>query len=77
MLIGTVSVSFCVQLALIYVPVMQAVFQTQALETQDLLHLLGLAATSFSLHEVRRRYERRLDAESASTTTAGRVEEMA
>jgi len=63
MLITTVSISFLVQLALIYVPVMQAIFQTESLSTRDLSTLLALAATSFALHEIRRRYERRLNAE--------------
>ncbi|KAH7102158.1 calcium-transporting ATPase [Auriculariales sp. MPI-PUGE-AT-0066] len=76
MLLITVSTSFCAQLALIYVPFMQAVFQTEALALQDLLHLLALAATSFSLHELRRRYERRLDAVHAASAYS-RVEELA
>jgi Ca2+-transporting ATPase len=63
MLVGTVSVSLVTQLALVYVPFMQAVFQTAALKLSDLSIILGLAATSFGLHEVRRRYERSLDAE--------------
>ncbi|KDQ20251.1 hypothetical protein BOTBODRAFT_51572 [Botryobasidium botryosum FD-172 SS1] len=58
MLITTVSVSFIVQLALIYVPAMQTVFQTEALSSHDLMTLLLLGATSMGLHEVRRRYER-------------------
>jgi len=58
MLITTVSVSFIVQLALIYVPSMQTVFQTEALPSHDLMTLLLLGAASMGLHEVRRRYER-------------------
>lgn len=72
----TVFVSFCAQLALIYVPFMQKIFQTEGLQSRDLMHLLGLAATSFSLHELRRRYERRLNADQAVSTFA-RVEELA
>jgi len=74
MLLVTVSVSFCAQLALIYVPFMQTIFQTQALESRDLFHLLGLAGTSFCLHELRRRYERKVEAETASYS---RVDELA
>ena len=59
MLLLTVSVSFIVQLALIYVPFMQAIFQTEALGTRDLSLLVCLAATSMVLHEVRRRWERK------------------
>lgn len=64
MLLATISISFLVQLALIYVPFMQAIFQTQALEMSDLSTLLSLGAVSFSLHEARRRYERSLGDES-------------
>lgn len=60
LLLFTVSVSFIVQLTLIYVPFMQAVFQTEALRARDLSTLLLLAGTSFILHELRRRYERRV-----------------
>ncbi|KAG8829989.1 High affinity Ca2+/Mn2+ P-type ATPase-like protein [Serendipita sp. 399] len=59
MLLLTVSTSFLVQLALIYVPFMQAVFQTVALRARDLSTLLVLAAISMGLHELRRRWERR------------------
>lgn len=61
MLITTVGVSFIVQLALIYVPVMQSVFQTEALASTDLMTLLVLAFTAFVVHEGRRRYERYLN----------------
>ena len=59
----TVGVSFVVHLALVYVPFLQAVFQTEALAVQDLGTLLMLAATAFTLHEARRRYERHLNAD--------------
>jgi len=58
MLLITVGVSFLSQLALVYVPVMQAIFQTEALAMDDLILLFALAASSFALHESRRRYER-------------------
>lgn len=64
MLLSTVSVSFLVQLALIYVPFMQAIFQTEALSRRDVLTLLLLAVVAFILHEGRRRYERSLDADN-------------
>ncbi|EJD46936.1 calcium-transporting P [Auricularia subglabra TFB-10046 SS5] len=76
MLLTTVSVSFCAQLALIYVPFMQTIFLTESLESQDLFHLLALAGTSFALHEGRRRYERRLGV-ATGVTTHSRVEELA
>lgn len=72
MLIITVSTSFFAQLALVYVPLMQSVFQTEALQSQDLMALLALAGTSFGLHEMRRRYERALNADMLSA-----VEDMA
>ncbi|KAI0061869.1 Ca-transporting ATPase [Artomyces pyxidatus] len=74
MLIATVSVSFFSQLALVYVPFMQAIFQTEALHYDDLFLLLGLAASSMTLHEARRRYERSLN---ATETYASAAEEMA
>ncbi|KAI0076399.1 calcium-transporting P, partial [Panus rudis PR-1116 ss-1] len=74
MLITTVSISFIVQLSLIYVPFMQAVFQTAALDFYDFSTLLVLAAISMTLHEGRRRYERALNAD---LTFAHVAEEMA
>ena len=74
MLISTVSVSFVVQLALVYVPFMQHIFQTAALDSHDFLTLLGLACVSMALHEARRRYERSLNAD---LTYAHAAEEMA
>jgi P-type Ca2+ transporter type 2C len=53
----TVAASFLSQLALVYVPFMQAIFQTESLPLDDLFLLLALAASSFLLHESRRRYE--------------------
>ena len=69
MLLITVTTSFLVQLTLIYVPFMQAVFQTEALRARDLSTLLVLAAASFTLHEMRRRWERK-----AYGSTAGAYE---
>lgn len=73
MLVTTVSVSAVTQLALVYVPFMQAIFQTAALDLGDLGIILGLAATSFALHEGRRRYERQLNQD---LTWAKGVEEI-
>ncbi|KAF9234187.1 hypothetical protein BU15DRAFT_90076 [Melanogaster broomeanus] len=64
MLVSTVSVSFLVQLALVYVPFMQAIFQTEALGGRDMMTLLLLAGTSFALHEGRRYFERSADADA-------------
>ncbi|KAJ7750112.1 Ca-transporting ATPase [Mycena maculata] len=61
MLVTTVSMSAITQLALIYVPFMQAIFQTAALDLDDLGVILALAGTSFVLHEGRRSYERKLN----------------
>ncbi|RPD57840.1 calcium-transporting ATPase, partial [Lentinus tigrinus ALCF2SS1-6] len=62
MLVTTVSTSFFVQLALIYVSFLQSIFQTEALGMSDLCTLLALGAVSAALHEARRRYERSLNA---------------
>ncbi|KAI0653331.1 calcium-transporting ATPase [Cubamyces menziesii] len=74
MLVTTVSTSFVVQLALIYVPFLQSVFQTEALSLFDLCTLLALGAVSASLHEARRQYERKLN---ATITFSSSVEELA
>ncbi|KAG6901686.1 hypothetical protein C0995_009176 [Termitomyces sp. Mi166 len=74
MLVGTVSVSALTQLALVYVPFMQRIFQTAALSPTDLSVILSLAALSLVLHEGRRSYERKLNAEEAYVTV---MEEMA
>ena len=74
MLLITVAVSFISQLGLVYVPFMQAIFQTEALPMDDLLLLFALAASSFVLHESRRRYERSLN---QSETYATAMEELA
>ncbi|KAI0819205.1 calcium-transporting ATPase [Trametes gibbosa] len=74
MLVTTVSTSFFVQLALIYAPPLQSVFQTEALSMADLSTLLLLGGVSALLHEARRRYERRLNAEM---TFSSAVEELA
>ena len=60
-----------IALSLIYVPFMQMIFQTEALERRDLGVLLLLAGTSMTLHEVRRRFERRLVASGAGAGDAG------
>jgi Ca2+-transporting ATPase len=74
MLLITVAVSFLSQLGLVYVPFMQAIFQTEALPMDDLLLLFALAASSFTLHEARRRYERSV---SQSETYVSAMEELA
>ncbi|KAI0251244.1 hypothetical protein BJV78DRAFT_1347157 [Lactifluus subvellereus] len=74
MLLVTVAISFLSQLGLVYVPFMQAIFQTEALPTDDLFLLVVLAASSFALHEGRRRYERALN---QSETYAAAMEELA
>lgn len=76
MLLTTVSISFLVQLALIYVPLMQSVFQTEALSLHDLLTLLCLGGVSMGLHEIRRTWERKKNAEE-DALYAGGMGEMA
>lgn len=53
---------------------MQAIFQTESLPMDDLLLLLAIAASSFILHESRRRYERTLNQRE---TYGSAVEELA
>ena len=59
MLTLTVGVSFVTQMALVYFPPFQGIFQTTSLAFSDLLFLFFLCACSFALHEGRRRYERK------------------
>lgn len=73
MLVTTVSVSFLVQLCLVYVPVMQAIFQTEALAMHDLFVLLCLGGTSMLLHEARRRYERSLNEDETYAVVVGEM----
>ncbi|BGP44437.1 High affinity Ca2+/Mn2+ P-type ATPase-like protein [Rhodotorula kratochvilovae] len=68
MLLLAVSISFVVQLSLVYLPPLQSVFQTQALSLRDLSVLLLLAGCSMAVHEWRRRYERRTLLEEAWTS---------
>lgn len=58
MLVLTCSISFSVQILLIYFPPLQSVFQTESLSLRDLGVLLALAGTSALLHEIRRRVEK-------------------
>lgn len=58
MLLWTVGASFGAQMLIVYFPLLQDVFLTQALALNDLLFLLVLAAVTFGLHEARRVYER-------------------
>jgi Ca2+-transporting ATPase len=74
LLLTTVGISFITQLALIYVGFMQSIFQTDALSGRDLGIILSLGALSFTLHEVRRWYERKIDADD---TYANVMEELA
>lgn len=70
MLVTTVSTSFLVQLGLIYLPFMQSIFQTEALSMTDISRLLLIGAVSAALHEVRRRYERSLNADLSYANSA-------
>jgi Ca2+-transporting ATPase len=65
MLITTVSASLVTQLALVYFPLLQGVFQTTGLDLGDLFLLVFIAGLAFGAHELRRRYERRLGLEEA------------
>ncbi|EPQ26666.1 uncharacterized protein PFL1_05646 [Pseudozyma flocculosa PF-1] len=62
----TVSVSLFAQLCMVYLPLLQGVFQTTALSVNDLALLSTLAGVSFALHEARRAYERKLADEDAA-----------
>lgn len=68
----TVSVSLVAQLAMVYFPPLQGVFQTTGLAFKDLVLLACIAAASFALHEARRVYERKLaEQETREVVAAG------
>jgi Ca2+-transporting ATPase len=74
MLLATVGASALTLFALVYVPPLQAVFQTEALAGADVRLLLALAGAAFALHEGRRRWERKREREDGWASV---VEEMA
>ncbi|KAG8780237.1 High affinity Ca2+/Mn2+ P-type ATPase-like protein [Ceratobasidium sp. 428] len=76
MLLTTDSISFFVQLMLIYVPGMQSVFQTEAPVLHDLFTLLYLGKVSTALHEFRITSERKKNTEEDAMHLGG-VGEMA
>lgn len=74
MLLLTCSVSFLAQLGLIYVPLMQGVFQTEALSRRDLATVLAFAGASASLHWVRRMWERGIERSEEGSAGVGMLE---
>lgn len=74
MLLVTISVSIVSQLALVYIPMLQNVFQTEALSAHDLGIVWALALGSFALHEARRRWERKREND---TDWEGRMDVLA
>ena len=65
MLLTTVGVSLFAQMCFVYIPALQAVFQTEALALRDLGVLATLVLFSIALHEVRRRWEREQERKDA------------
>ncbi|KAL1745521.1 hypothetical protein HDZ31DRAFT_63015 [Schizophyllum fasciatum] len=63
MLVLSVTISLTTQLSFIYIPFLQRIFQTEALDIGDLSLILILAGASFAAHEARRAYERKLNVE--------------
>lgn len=63
-MLGAVVLTFALQMAVIYTPLLQPIFQTQALSTQEILICLGLSTIGFWAFEfeklfIRRRHKRR------------------
>ena len=54
-----VGASLLGQLAVIYLPFLQTVFQTEALSGSDLVYLVGLTSTVFLVDEGRKLWKRR------------------
>ncbi|TIB03125.1 hypothetical protein E3P96_01968 [Wallemia ichthyophaga] len=65
MLLITVAVSFLAQMCFVYIPTLQAVFQTEALALRDMGVLSSLVLFSIGLHEIRRRWEREQERKDA------------
>ncbi|CAO1631350.1 unnamed protein product [Parajaminaea phylloscopi] len=59
MLVTTVSISLFVQFLLVYLPLLQGIFQTTSLALSDLGLLVFVAALGAAAHEGRRAWERR------------------
>lgn len=57
--LGAVTLTFALQLALIYVPWLQAVFHTQALSLEELVFCLVMASTVFIAVEIEKAFIRR------------------
>ncbi len=70
----TVSISLVAQMAMVYFPPLQGVFQTTGLAFGDLAFLVAIAAISFGMHEARRTYERRIAQEETKDLAAGSVD---
>ena len=68
-----VALSILGQLAVIYFPPLQYVFQTEALELQDLLLLAGLASSVFIASEAKKLIERHMAGNGNSATTSLRM----
>ncbi|KIY46106.1 Ca-transporting ATPase [Fistulina hepatica ATCC 64428] len=66
MLVASVSISFFTLIGFIYVPLLQGIFQTEALPLRDIGLIFLLAAVSFTIHQLRREYERRTGIEEDS-----------
>ena len=65
-LLGAVSLTVALQLALLYVPFLQAIFKTTALPTRDLASILALSlviflAVEFEKWMIRARHRKRCD----------------
>ncbi|PWN51563.1 calcium-transporting P [Violaceomyces palustris] len=58
MLTITLSISLITQLCLIYLPLLQGIFQTTSLSLGDLSSIVVISGISFTLHEGRRWFER-------------------
>lgn len=65
MLLTTVGVSLLAQLSFVYIPTLQAVFQTEGLALRDIGILGSLVLGSIALHEIRRRWEREQERKEA------------
>ena len=58
-LLGAVMLTFCLQMAVLYIPVLQPIFKTEALSRNELVFCLALSSVVFLVVEVEKWMRRR------------------
>ncbi len=66
LMVGAVTLTFVLQFALVYIPPLQGLFHTTALDLPDLLICLGLSAVVFWAVEIHKAWNRRKSSEGSN-----------